>query len=213
MAVFELKNNKTTKVLVILITIFIMGAIVYKFIDNSQKTAAIDVIVAPASSKILIGNKHFPNGTHKIRPGEYSISITKDGFEPYSTKIIAKENETAQLKIFLLPSNGSYEWYYSHPEDAKLLDPIKDYTYTKNLDELKNKNPIINILPIQVAEYSNNYSVYTEFSINYKQTEADRITLVIDDITGGNENKALDIIRAKGFNPDEYNIEYNNASN
>jgi hypothetical protein len=213
MAVVEQGDSRVGRILFILAAIFLIGLIIYRFIDNAQKTANIDVLVAPESAQVLIGGNHFSNKTHKIKPGEYDVSVTKNGFESYNTKLTIKAGETTQLKVFLLPSDGSYDWYNKHPEDALLLDPIKDYNYTKNLDELKKHNPIINILPIQVSEYSDNYSKYTEFKINYKQSDSEKIIVTIDDVTGNNKDKALDMIRTKGFNPNDYTIEYNYTPN
>lgn len=69
-------------------------------------------------------------------------------------------------------------------------------------------NAILDILPIIVAEYTNGYADYTEFKISSPTSKDGVPVLKITDTTGGNKDRAIDIIKQRGFNPDDYTIEY-----
>lgn len=65
---------------------------------------------------------------------------------------------------------------------------------------------ILNYLPIIVAEYSDDYSTYTEFKVDVD--EINPLSLKIVDTTGGNQQRALNEIKKYGFNPSDYQISY-----
>jgi hypothetical protein len=76
-------------------------------------------------------------------------------------------------------------------------------------------NPIIRVLPIEVSYYTPDFTEYTEYTISYEDSETnkDGFVLVITDKTGGNKDQALQMIRDKGFNPDDYEVVYNYTPN
>lgn len=72
-------------------------------------------------------------------------------------------------------------------------------------------DPIFSILPISVSYYNKNYSEYTSYNITAKSTE-DKVTIIINDETGGNHEAALKKLKEKGISPDNYTIVYNDLS-
>ncbi len=72
-------------------------------------------------------------------------------------------------------------------------------------------DPIFSILPISIAYYDKDYSEYTSYNINAKSTN-DKITIIIDDKTGGNYEAAIKKLKEEGINPDDYTIIYNDLS-
>ena len=101
----------------------------------------------------------------------------------------------------------------SCPETSlmKYLDAVCKAMYDDSQD-LKNVEnyPIYDKLPIIVDEF--NYAMRS--SVHYEirgYFDADnKLVIVINDYSGGNYNAALEKIRALGYNPDEYVIQYNN---
>lgn len=69
-------------------------------------------------------------------------------------------------------------------------------------------NAILSVLPIIVAEYSKDYSTYTEFKITSPTSKNGVPVIKITDTTGGNKDRALAILKQKGFNPADYTVEY-----
>lgn len=82
-----------------------------------------------------------------------------------------------------------------------------------NIQKLFIDNPILNQLPIKVSRYSDNYSTYINYTIDYKiNDEETDFTITITDYTGGNRENALNEIRKRGYNPSDYTIEYKDES-
>ena len=77
------KKPNTKRTLIIAVAVFVAIAIifsVYWVVIESPKTATIDIVVAPVSADVKVGNVRFNNGKHRIEPGTYDVGITKEGF-------------------------------------------------------------------------------------------------------------------------------------
>ena len=172
-----------------------------------QMTTEIEIKVTPISATVLIDDKSYENGKFRISSGEHQIKIEKDGF-------ITKEynfntNTTDKLYDYLLESDGSYNWYLTHKEDALLLTSIGDYESKLASEAYNSKHPIIDKLPIIYANYDENYN-YTEYRIDggsFTGCDTD-FCLKITDTTGNNYEAAKQKIRDAGFNPDDFQILY-----
>lgn len=70
---------------------------------------------------------------------------------------------------------------------------------------------VFSFLPMNIAYYENNYSVYVAYDI-IAQVKDDKLTIVINDKTGGNYNAALNKLKEKGIELDNYVIIYNDLS-
>ena len=116
--VTEKQMSNRIKLIIAGIVIFVIAviAILIAWIINIPKTATIEVIVAPSDAKILIGEKRYKNGTHKIEPGDYSIAVTRDDFSPYASEFSIEEGETKKLLVCLNEIDGN-TWYDEHKED------------------------------------------------------------------------------------------------
>ena len=74
-------------------------------------------------------------------------------------------------------------------------------------DYLTKNYPLLTKLPITVEYYKNN-SVYVYYIISYQVDKNNQPTVIIKDFTGGNYDSALTRIKAEGFEPNNYKIEY-----
>ena len=202
---------KKPRVIVASIVVFALLTIwiVIYLIGDSKKTANIDILIAPRSASLTIGGNRFStDGIKKIVPGEYDVVVQKRGFETYEDKIIAIEGETIKLSVALIQADGSTSWYDNHPEDNMLFTAVSDRNAEIAMSEFRERHPITTILPISFANYYNNFSEYVEFRIDFGM-EGESLVLIVNDTTGGNRERALDLIRNRGFDPEEYEIVYN----
>ena len=71
------------------------------------------------------------------------------------------------------------------------------------------KYPVVEILPLIVAEYDAEYN-YTEYRIDGGSADecSGDFCLIITDTTGGNESAARELLENKGYHPDDYEIIY-----
>lgn len=185
---------------VITLTLFITAI-------SLKDTTEIEIRIAPASATINIDGKTYQNGKFRIPTGNHNIKIEKDGF---TTKEYSFDTATTdKLFDYLVESNGSYDWYLNHNDDALLLTSIGDYESTLKSEEYNSRYPVVKILPIIYAHYDEEYN-YTEYRVDggsFPDCASD-FCLKITDTTGGNYDSALQKIKDSGFNPDDYQILY-----
>ncbi len=190
-------------------TVILLLILIFIGIIMSKPNATLDILVTPLSAKILINDEEYSNGTYNLEPGEIMAVISKDGFTSQEIKLDLVEGETTKLYTYLLPADGSFDWYLNHEEDMMVLNTIGDaIAYEEGMSYIE-KNPIIEILPIIYADYDKNWN-YTEFRVDggkFDKCEK-AFCLKITDTTGGNYEAALGLIREKGFDPEDFEIIY-----
>ena len=134
-------NKKLIRTTIVTFAIFfvtILGISTYFLIDEAQKTAAIHFIVAPVSANISLNGESFKNlETHKIKPGDYELTISKPNyFESWTKSFTIESGETKEIYVKLNPLPDT-NWYKDHPSDANSIDAITDYKLYQRSD---NKN-------------------------------------------------------------------------
>lgn len=180
---------------------------------NMLYSATLDIVVVPTEAKILINGEEYKNGVYQnARTGKAKVNISLDGFETQEFEIELKRDERTRLYTYL---EGNEEWYESMDEDNQnLLDIINEHKGEQQTVELKDKYPIMADIPIVFERYLSNYTEYVSYRVDggkYDGCEQE-FCLKITDISGGNYEKALDVIREKGYNPSDYEIIYEDVS-
>lgn len=96
------------------------------------------------------------------------------------------------------------------PEDKLIYGPFdcKDIFS----DDLNTRFPITRSLPLTVEYYSNNYSDYVKYTIDYSIENDTSIMLKIIDYTGGNEQNARKKIGELGYDVEKFEIVYSDQS-
>ncbi len=208
----EQRSLKQRRILVIIISIIfallLIGAIIAAII-NSKYSATLDLLVAPRDATILIDGKPYKNGQYNFEPGEITVNISMDGFTSEEQQLTLKAGETTKYYTYLIPTDGSLDWYLEHEDDMMLMNTIGDANAALDSNEYLEENPIVEVLPIIYANYDKDYN-YTEFRVDGGKFDncKESFCLKITDTTGGNREHALELIREKGFNPDDYEIIY-----
>jgi len=192
----------------VLVITIVAISVVFIVID-SKNSAKVDIMVAPLSAEIKIGDKIYKNGTYGFEPGEIDVTISKEGFEPESRILTLESGATTKLYVYLTPLEWNKNWYYNNREDMMLMMAIGDANADIESKAYSEKNPIIGILPIIYAKYDDSWD-YTEFRIDgggFEECSRD-FCLKITDTTGGNYENALQLIKEKGYNADDFEIIY-----
>ena len=206
-----MKTKNPLKTIIFSVSLFfliIIGISIYFIIEDSQKTSSIELFVAPVSADITLNGQKFDNmKTHRIKPGEYHLSITKsDYFEDYSEDFTISPDEKKEIYLELkaLPNT---DWYKDHPNDSYSVDAIINHELTKNSEYLISKYPLLKSLPLKVEYYRNN-ATYIYYIISYTIESDNTPTIIIKDYSGNNYESAIERIKSMGFDPEEYNIKY-----
>ncbi len=192
------------------IAVAIVLVSVYFIVVNKINSATIDIRVVPQNAKILINDKEYKSiQSYSIRPGDYTIEVSAEGFFTETSSFSVAEGETYKIDMFLEPTDDNLNWYSEHRDDALILGEIKNALSSKAVQKLQSENPILSELPMNIDYYTNNNSARVKYTISYKLEENNtKIILVITDYTGGNYNDAISRLEKRGVGKDQYVIRY-----
>lgn len=207
--------NSIKKSVVICLTLFVLSiiAIIIVWIINLQKTASVEILVAPSFAKITMNGKTIRNqSTIKTFPSEdkANITISANGFKSQEFQISLTPQQQSYIVTYLVPDDGSMDWYTNHPNEDNLLTQVGEKQAELESVKYSETNPISKILPIVYVDVDPITYDWVEYRIdggNFEDCEG-TFCVKITDSTGGNEEKALEQIRMKGYDPDDYEIIY-----
>ena len=209
-----IKRHKAASVLICLNLIAVILVIAIIIIHKS-KTAMIDINFAPAAATITLNNQAYANQeSHNIAPGDYHVKISMEGMQSQEYDLTLDTDGFARIWGYLLSADGTFDYYYSHPEDVAILTEVANADDTKAqafLADYNQKASLAELIPIDYDAYTDDFAYYTEYHIylnEYYNTCPKILCLTIEDNTGGNEQAAKDKIKELGYNPDDYDIEY-----
>ena len=207
--VTEKQMSNRIKLIIAGVVIFVIAviAILIAWIINIPKTATIEVIVAPSDAKILIGEKRYKNGTHKIEPGDYSIAVTRDNFSPYASEFSIEEGETKKLLVCLNEIDGN-TWYDEHKEDDDICRKAAELASEEYKKE-KQTADVYSVTPYN--SYDDGFNI-----VAYEDEEKGtivKITLLSCKEARREALKpnALDWLKRHNVDPEQYTIEYANG--
>lgn len=195
---------------IVAIIVIAISAIVLTII-NSQKSATIQIIVAPTTATVKIDGHQFKTeDTVHYYPGNFTAEISATGFTSQTLDLELVADQEAHLYIALEPTADNADYYEQHLIDANRRQAVYDASYQLGSDEYATKYPIVTILP-----YS--YSAEDQFGdpIGYRIDYGKFDNCISDfclQITGylkSNLEEAKNYIKSKGFNPDDYQILFN----
>ena len=186
--------------LIIFILAIVVIFIVY-LVNISVNSAQLSLTIAPKSSTVTIDDhKITSSGTVRIKPGDHTIKITKDGFEEYSESFTISQGETKSILVALVSNDPSTaNWYLEHEEDSAILDQIGSIEYDAAAAEFNNNYPIAGSLPYLSKSFSIHYSTNTDYDF----------TIRISTYTGF-RNAAIDTLNTLDSDGDaaKYHIEF-----
>lgn len=184
-------------------------------IIHHAKTATIDINVTPLAAEITLNGRLYANQeSHDVLPGNYHVKISMDGMQTKEYEIQLDRDGYARIWDYLLDASGSFDYYLTHPDDEWILAqiaPEDDKAAQDFITSYDQKASLTDILPIEYAQYTNDYADYTKYNIDIDSETEDCnsiLCLVIEDYTGGNEQIALAKIKELGYNPEDYKITY-----
>lgn len=187
----------------VIVVVAIIGWLV-----EAPKTGKLNILVAPTSAEITIGGQRFKNGTHRIEPGTYDVSITKDEFKNYSGQITVKKGETERLFV-CLDSENDDNYYENHPEDDKVCYSVQEYLVEKK-DADKYTDPIFKVAPY----HSYDKGFYIDPFIAEDNSVGINITLVTcsSERAEGLKQNAMEWLRGKAITVENYTINYRSCA-
>ena len=150
-------------------------------------SAMVNIMVAPYIAVVKIGDDEYSvSGEFDFQPGEYAVEVSAEGFATKTGKLILKDGETVDLKLYLESNNDSTaNWYEENEGDGLIVGEIRNEAEMKKLDSLFEKEPVLKDLPVTVEYYSDDYSEYTKYTISFALDDSERgFYLIMKDYTG-----------------------------
>ena len=132
----------------------IIGISLGNIIWNNIYSATLYLLVAPADSQILVNGELAVEGNKRVKPGEYEIEISREGFET-EIKTVHLEAGGLEEVIVALASNdpSTADWYETHEDDAGVLDAAMSAQYFKDSNEMAEEYDIVEDLPVYKYGY------------------------------------------------------------
>lgn len=184
--------------LILLVTIVVLG--VLKF----TKTAVIDVLVAPATAVVEIDGRSYGTGAYRMYPGEVKATISAEGFEPKTVTLELKSGETTKIYDYLEPVADNTYFYAKNTADAEIMARVGGEEADKTVKILS----IRDILPIIDFQYAGLDADSIEIVIDQDSVCDATFCLMVTGDTSAGHSKTLEMIREKGYNPEDYKIRY-----
>lgn len=194
----------------IVLVFLIIGSVF--IMEDRKNTATLELMITPMEAKVMIGGKVYETiGEYKMKPGEYEMEVSMDGFDRKTETIKLFDGETTKIWLYLSPNDDNSDWYEKNPDDALLLGEMKSKETELVLDQIMKTMPELKQLPIEIEYYSDDYTDLTKYTVSYEVVN-DKVVIMINDYTGGNYEDALEKLEARGFNTKVLEIEYHDRS-
>ncbi len=177
-----------------------IGWVIYRSIYS----ATIYTYFAPKSATVTIGDKSGRFGDNYVKPGQYTVRITKQGFTSYTQEVTVTKGETVRVEGSLTPSSdATASWYDDHLDDYKIAQEIADRKADEASARMLRDYPLIKKLPI-IGPYE---SYRIDYGVSPNGGEGKYI-IIIRSQSEEAKQQALLAIRATGYDIDKYEVEY-----
>jgi hypothetical protein len=197
------------KIITTIIAILLVGLIaytVYLSISRAGKEP-VTIYLIPGDTKLTIDNQQYRAGTAYIKPGTYNVSASREGFESLERTVTIDQPNTTVIDISLTPvSDEAKQWQQDNMDLYKEFQVRTGIRANEFGEQFREQFPIVTKIPFSNFIYTIGYR------LKNPDNASEGITIEITAITGYRE-AALDKIREFGFDPTDYEINFNNFEN
>ncbi len=183
------------------------------YLISSQYSATLSTTIAPSFAKLTIDGKEYPPNTElHLKPTQTKAIITADSFQTQEININLQKDETTKIALYLIPNNGDLSWYQEHPAEQELFQIVGGIEANADANNFIEEYPITKILPYQYANVVNNTPVNYRIDIGKFDNCKTNFCIKITDYNSNAYDHAIKYISDNGFNPDDYEITYEQKS-
>lgn len=205
-----IKNKKILILVIIIAMVSVVSYSLWYFLYYS-KLPIIDMYFTPQSSLADAEGKKLSFGKNRVSPGKYKIRLSKQGFTSAEKEVEVKEGDNIKVELYLISdSTETEDWYKNNPKDQEILQTISSHEFAKKQEDYIKNNPILNLLP----------ATGKNFTIKSEQTAGSNkpsIIIIVSDtgmpseeIRQSYRNEAINWLKSRGINTDEYFIRFIN---
>lgn len=187
--------------LVIAVAIGVTIYVQLNIASQRKGTIAVPVEVVPKDATVTLSNdQKLPSrGTAYIKPGEYIVTVEKEGFATQTRDLRVSAAAVPYIYVGLVgESDEAKKWEQNNKrayQNLELLTVAKNRDYTTLF---RTANPIVEILPVKDPYYT----------IDYRNHDDTSIELIISGTSPRYREVAIAYLRDKGYEPTDYRITY-----
>lgn len=193
----------------LVILISSMLALLVTVIVVQQINVALNPITiskVPSDARVFVNGKEVSGDRTNLANGTYTITAKKDGFTDFTTTAVIDDN-SKYIVIALAPESSEAKKWAEQNQNLYLEQESKSGKQAAEAGgAFAAKNPIVEYLPV------NNYTYNVGYKLDQHDTTGDSIIITVD-ADEGYRNAAVQSISELGFDPGDYNIEFDNYTN
>lgn len=138
----------TVGIIVVLCIVAIFAVIISNI--KPEKTY-ISVNIAPTFATVNIDGQEYRSGTYEISPGNYSVTISADGFEPKTINLEVISGKTTPVSAYLLNKKEGLSYFERNAADISVLETLSDPELEDFLTAYHKKISIRDYFPIDAT--------------------------------------------------------------
>lgn len=196
-------ERKRSVIIAILVGVVFVAAVLY-LVHWQSLSAKITVVAVPSKSTVTINGNHGRNGLNRVKPGQYTVFVSMEGFTSVTQKVSVKKGDNKTLDFVLTPNSAATaNWYTTHKEDEQKAEGISSRNNDKITKESVKNAPLIQLLPFVGGGL--------EFRVDYGNPPGSQASQPVIYITAPTEQGQQDgvaWIRSIGYDPSDYNIKF-----
>jgi len=201
-----IRSHKLVSAILIGFLIVIIGIVSYMALSRAGKEP-VTVRLIPEDTILTIDGQRYRPGTAYIQPGTHDIKAEREGFRTYESTITIGKPNDAEIDLALTPvSEEAIQWQKDNL-NLYLAQEGRSALRSNEIGQQRREQfPIIAHLPFRNFIYSIGHR------LKNVDNPSEGIIIEITAITGSRE-AALNKIRELGFDPTDYEINFNNYEN
>jgi hypothetical protein len=197
------------KVVIFVVGLILIGSVAYGIYLSVTRAGKepVTVYLTPSDAILTANGERISGGITYLKPGEYIVEASKEGFSPYKSTVTIGAPNTTDIDVALKgESEAAKKWQDEHQE----LYMAKEGREGTRADEggkiFTDLNPIATQLPIRTLLYTIGYSL--------DKTDPSGNSLIIEISAGpGYRLAALQKLRDFGYDPTDFKINFKNYEN
>ena len=219
-------KNKWVRI-VLAIDALIVVSLIGVAIWNATRTATIVFNVAPIDAKIMVGSDHYENGSFRIHPGTYDVTVSRDGLKTKTFSLELGSGDVVNFSIFLKTEDNNFDFYtlWDNYASFRKLAEIgskgdnstfdSDFSAESFISDYQKEYDLFisDILPIEYSEYEwaeHGRTLIKDVTIRRGNAEICEKMLCLEVLTALTRDEDLirNLLVDNGLNPENYEIHY-----
>src|SRR5947208_1320808 len=124
-------TSNRRKILLTIAAVLLLGFIIFSIAKQTSYSAQLTIEVVPGDSRLVVNNKSHSPGIFKVKPGMYTIIVSRSGFATSSMTVQVNKKDNLYEGIALVSNSPlTANWYLTHTKDEQRAEALS----SKNFD-------------------------------------------------------------------------------